>query len=617
MKKIYLYSLIGLLLLFLFPSCESYLDIDPNMGISEEDVYKDYASIRGFMDKMYDNLENIHEYGDDQNGTAGHENGRSHISAISDELSSMLNSPAVMTMNSGNWLIKADKTFEIGVQRRTVIAYSFQSIRIANRIIRDIDKVPGLTDIQRNEILGQTYFLRAWYYFNLMKRYGGMPILDKVYVGDGDEDVPRVTYHESHDWMYGDLETALGMLPDKWDDKNVGRATKAAALALMTQTRLFDASPLMQNSLTTLSVLDYDKNRAKLAAQSATATLKYIAEHSADYHLMGTADYKNIFYWLPPNYTQPEFLWYNRDQASNFSRYIRSFWLPSEYAVGTGNDAAAFNAPNQNMVKLYEKKGTDGKYYPIDDSKAGYDAQNPFVDRDPRFRNNILVPGEKWGTGTNNKPMYITSYLGGQIANTLLTNQYTNKRQHSGYFCKKFIWEGADNLKSDYTKRVITVYIRVAEIYLDLAEASFEATGSATAVVDGCELSALQALNIVRNRAGIGDLPDEYTTPDKFREAYRRERAVELMFENHRWWDIRRWMIMHKLFETAYPITGIVARPIETNHASIEDKSTLHFTYEEVPLIPEVRKYGMRNYWYPFCLDDAYSLDNLVQNPGW
>ena len=89
----------------------------------------------------------------------------------------------------------------------------------------------------------------------------------------------------------------------------------------------------------------------------------------------------------------------------------------------------------------------------------------------------------------------------------------------------------------------------MSQVYLDLAEASFEATGSAMAKVEGCDYSALEAMNVIRNRIGIGNVPDViYNDEKSFRQAIRRERAVELMFEDHRWWDIRRWMIAHELF---------------------------------------------------------------------
>ena len=91
-----------------------------------------------------------------------------------------------------------------------------------------------------------------------------------------------------------------------------------------------------------------------------------------------------------------------------------------EYASGTGNDAVAYNAPTQNMVDLYEKKGPDGSYYPITHAKAGYNSQEPYADRDPRFYNNILYFGNKWGEDKSGKKQYITTYVDGNMYNTVM-----------------------------------------------------------------------------------------------------------------------------------------------------------------------------------------------------
>ena len=153
---------------------------------------------------------------------------------------------------------------------------------------------------------------------------------------------------------------------------------------------------------------------------------------------------------------------------------------------------------------------------------------------------------------------------------------------------------------------------------MDFAEASFEATGSPIVKVEGCDMNAVEALNIIRNRINVTDIPQEiYSDVDEFRKAYRRERAVELMFEDHRWWDIRRWMIAHELFKDNYPIKGLSATPLDPNHASKPNKSELKFKYEIVPLKSELRVFEMRNYWYPFSISDVASLRNLKQNPGW
>lgn len=615
-KYIFLVGFCSLGLAMTQTSCEDFLDKSPDMGLVESDVYKSYESIRGYMDRAYSFLD-TYVSRDEMN------NGRFHVCTFSDEMVAVSNGAAAIgTITSGNWLNKSITQFEIGNSTNTSIGRSYKSIRILNRVINDIDKVVNITEDQKTEILGQAYFLRAWFYFQLIKRYGGMPKLDKMIIGDGDDDLPRMTYHESHDWMMEDIEKAIVMLPDAWDEDNTGRANKIAAMAFKSMAQLYDASPLMQNGLEETKVMDYDMERAKTAAISAQAVLDYMETHTeCGNYLMCTKGiesetYQHLFYWTAPPFTQPEYLWYNRKTSSNVSYTINSFWLTNQYSAKTGEDAVAVCAPTQNMVDLFEKKGDDGNYYPIDNSKSGYSINDPYKDRDPRFNNNILYCGQKWGATKTDEPLYITTYEGGGMSNYWKESQYTNKKTQTGYLCKKFWWEGADLLKNQLTLyRFITVYIRVAQIYLDFAEASFEATGSATEVIPGCKMSAVDALNVVRRRAGITDLTkDIYNNSDEFRKAYRRERAVELMFEFHRWFDLRRWMTAH---EVLGPVNRIVATPKQSNHASISDKTQLTFTYKVQEIPGERRVFEMRNYWYPFSMEDVASMKNLKQNPGW
>ena len=188
--------------------------------------------------------------------------------------------------------------------------------------------------------------------------------------------------------------------------------------------------------------------------------------------------------------------------------------------------------------------------------------------------------------------------------------------------CRKFLWEDAHGQHfpsgNDKWLRYCaqTVFIRVAQLYLDFAEASFEATGSATATVENCGMTAEEAINLVRNRVDVTNLPSDIVNdPEKFREAYRRERGVELMFEHHRWWDVRRWMIMHDLFKTAYPLQGVKFHPVGSYGDKTRPES---FTYEKFDMTKEVRGFSnMRNYWYPLPQHDVDALRNLQQNPGW
>ena len=614
-------------IIFINISCEDFLDKSPDMGITDDEVFKNYDSVLGLLDRCYNLLDNFHGFDKCRNG-------RTHIGTISDEFASLWNNAEAIPVNNGYWLASNITNFEIGVdgsRNGTSIWKAYQGLRIANKVISSIDRVHNLTETELNNILGQAYFFRAWFYFQLIKRYGGMPIFDKYYMGDGTEDLPRKTYHESSEWMVADLDKAIDMLPEEWDEKNTGRPTMLAAMAVKSMAQLYDASPLMQNDLNTIEVKDYDANRAKLAAQSAYKVIEYIENNSqTQYKLMGYDEqdldkkkqiYKNIFYWPAPPYTQPEYIWYNRIQdrqsTFNYDRYLRSFWMPYELTGGNvGNDQIVYNAPTQNMVEMFEKKGVDDLYYPIDDNNAEYDLQSYYENRDPRFYNNILRPGEAWCKDNNGNTVYITTYYEGSMYKTTRDDKTSNKRFQTGYLCKKFMWPECNQWEVGYSiNRVITVYIRVAQIYLDFAEAAFEATQNAKAQIEGCgSLTAEQAINKVRNRIGVTNLPDYIVSdPQKFREAYRRERAVELMFENNRWWDIRRWMIAHELFKDQYPIKGINAVPNDYNVPIGE----MTFNYSVVDVKPEQRIFEMRNYWYPFSINDVAGLNNLVQNPGW
>jgi len=634
MKRKKYIGLLSLLTLLTFNGCESFLNKSPEIGLSEDDIYKNYGTIMGFLDYAYsDDVINYYDF-------TNYTDDKFFYGGISDEFSTTWNDSKTIDIHTGNWLKKAsDAHDEIGNQGNSTIGRAYRGIRIVNRIIANIDRV-SLSGDERNKVLGQSYFYRAWFYFQLITRYGGMPKLDKVFVGNGDEDIPRMTYHESHDWMMEDIEKALELLPDYWDENNVGRPDKMAALGFRAMAQLYDASPLMQNDLTKTVVMPYDKERAAKAAQYSEAAIHYLnyEQSGAAPHqrrLMTAEEYSHIFYFNRGNglpYATPEAVWYCRKAIDGErNTCIRRLWLPSFLETLSGVDAAACYLPTQNMANMYEKKGADGNYYPITDSRSGYYLQYPFTDRDPRFYNNIRVPGQQCGDNAG-APLYMTMFKDGQGYTGIISNPFSNKRGQTGYICNKFIWPEAQMLSSMLQPFkqyfFITNYIRVSQLYLDYAEASLEATGSAAARVEGCSLSAEEALNIIRNRVGVTNVvSDIVADPEKFRETLRRERTVELMFECHRWNDIRRWMIAHELFKDTHPIKGLLATPnnvgpgleVTTLPANSTDPNIakLTYTYSEIDVTPEVRVFDMRNYWYPFTISDVASLKNLVQNPGW
>ncbi len=610
-------------------SCEAYLDRSPDDGLSEDDVYKDYNSLLGFLDRIYysdgsptNNLM-IYFY-----AINSYENQYITVCNLSDEYASVRDSdPSRNFINAGNWLENAGNRFELGCKDNTAISRAYKGLRIVNRVINGTDKVQSITEEQKHKLLGQAYFLRAWFYFEIIKRYGGMPIFDVLWGASDDFDLPRKTYQESNEWMQTDLDKAIEYLPLRWPEEEHGRADRVAALALKAMTQLYAASPLMQNDLTTLDNKGYGKEVAAEAARAAQKAINAIESHEY-YRLMNTDEYRSI--QLMPNsnqFAQPEHLWFARWHPGNWSAFVRAQWLTQPYDDKTGAEGTPYNAPTQNMVDMYERKGEDGKYYPISDTRSGYAAvrtTKPYSDRDPRLANNILVPGEQWGKNLQNVPYYITTYSGGYSEYFITTNALTRGSQQTGYMCKKFTWPEASTplfgAAGFEQYRLVSAYIRAAQPYLDMAEASFEATGDADAIVSGCTMSARQALNKIRIRAGIGELPSGVD----FREAYRRERGVELMFEGHRWYDIRRWMTAEELFKADYPIMGVKATPLNHSYTAAQLRNATactykftDFSYEYVPVTTATRTFNKRNYWYPLPMDEVAALDNLVQNPGW
>lgn len=611
----------ALLLLLSLVSCKKYLDKTDKIGLVEDDVFSTYESARGYLDQTYAALADMHDW-----NSQGLQ--RASINCLSDEMASLVttNNGIANVINTGNWLDQSDLG-EIGNNRRNsffnvrttgapVMENAYYSLRVANKVIEKASSIPNITNDQLNQLLGQAYFMRGWYYFQLILRVGGLPIYDKAFSANDDLDLPRANYQESNDFVIQNMDEAIQMLPDKWDSNQTGRATKVAAMAVKEMAQLYAASPLMQNDLNSTIDKGYGIPQAEKAAQYANDVIQYCKSNTGgtNYRLLPGAEYANIFYHFPNNASDEE-LWYRMDAGSRDQmRGLRCMYIPQYLSGGTGIDAAAFNGPTQNIVDKFEVIN-NGQAYTINDTRSGYNPQDPYKNRDPRFYNDIIYPGEQWGSNANNTPAYQELYQGGRDQLNASSNPYTKNRMSSGYECKKFVWEGCNTFKNQYNNfRLNNCYIRLAQVYLDYAEAMNEAYGP-NADPKGYGLTAVQAINIIRNRVAMPNVLPEYTaSKETFRDRIRNERAVELCFENQRWHDLRRWMIAEEVFNK--PIQGIEATP-PANHRSVVNKSTLQFTYKVVDLTTEVRVFQTKHYWYPVPQDQVNSQFNFKQNPGW
>ena len=260
--KQYIFLLILICLVNLI-SCEEYLDKSPDLGLTEEEVFNNFFTVRGYLDRCYNCVVDY---------TFWRANGleRSHIGQFSDEGANPYNTNKLATVvNTGKWL--TDKQAPdvgwgedfLGTPRANAIPNAFHALRIANKVIEKAPLMVNLTQSERNQLLGQAHFFRAWFYFEIIRRVGGMQLLDKPFLSDDEFDVPRLTYHQSTDWIVEQLNIALTYLPDEWPAQELGRPNKAAAYALKSMAELYAASPLMCNPIDKIENNGYDSERAK------------------------------------------------------------------------------------------------------------------------------------------------------------------------------------------------------------------------------------------------------------------------------------------------------------------------------------------------------------------
>lgn len=417
-------------------------------------------------------------------------------------------------------------------------------------------------------------FLRAFFYFELVSRYGGVPILTKTFDMNADiSAVKRDTFTDCINFIVQECDDVAENLRVTQSSSDTGRITKGAALALKSRALLYAASDLYNDTSWSggyanpelISMTD-DKTRTTRWDEAARAAKAVIDLSEARYNLVN--NYTDVFL---RSYTSVEVILARR-QDSGYS------FEEANFSVGFDKGKGG-TTPSGNLVDAFEMK--DGSTF---DWNNPAHAANPYNNRDPRLEYSIITDGSRFGAET----MDISAgsrHGKGQVNAT-----------RTGYYLRKYVDPDVDLMQGRGTIHAWILF-RLSEMYLNYAEAMNEAYGPTNA--NGYAMNALTAVNRVRSRSNMPQLQN--LTKEELREKIRNERRVELCFEGHRIFDVRRWMIADQTLGA--PLRGV----------SIE-KDGFVSTYQ--PIEVEERTFSTKMYFYPIPQSDQIS-SKWPQNPLW
>lgn len=616
----YLYVLATSLILIV-ASCTDYLDKAPESVISPDEAFKNFRNFQGFVERMYHLTPDLAKHywvssfnwGEDEVVTIGNGEYLMGFSIDRGNYRDYIGKGA--SFLDRNWSTEGDRF------QKSVWGGSWYGIRVANMGLQALaeGKMTDANQEERDLITGQLYFMRAWFYFQLTQYWGGLPYIETVLPSDEPLTLPRESYRENAVKMAADFQKAVDLLPIDWDNTNTGRNTlgnnalrvnKIWALAMLGKTYLYAGSPLMTNGIN--GPRTYDAEMCKKAADAFGQLLNMVESGQTQYALVDFKDYSSLFYTMQQNWLMPggseAIIRSPTYGPDSYWRQMNSY-QPSPIAQGDG----IVLAPAANYVNYYGMANG----LPLNDPESGFDKTHPWKGRDPRFYNNIIYDGVKVVSGTITNPddekwRYANLYTGGNYSNDPRTVSRT------GYLNYKFIPLGANIWDNTYGYSYATHFhlswVRLADVYLMYAEAAAQGYGSPSGKASGYSKNATEALNRIRERAGVEPLAEKYTaTLEGFMSELRRERAVELAFEGHRFNDLRRWLLL-----TEYPFNIKTkqefdrAAPLDTK-VNPKENAVLNFREEVIT----TRNLSSKHYWFPFKTDDVSMYPEFYQNPGW
>jgi hypothetical protein len=586
MKK---YILLIIMIAGMAVSCNDMLELIPDGRTSLDEIFSTRNGIRGYLNSCY-------AYRPGGTGLLK--------SSLSDEAQ---DADGIMANSQSSWWYNGTVTSSLfnSVVGENAWSYYYEGIRKCNVFLQRIQSVKAAnissSEAEVNGWKAQAYTLRALYYLQLAKRYGAVPLLTEEYSASHDYTTDRkADFSEVVAAIIRDCDEALatpnvadGFAWNLYTGQD-GLVSRAVAYAIKSQAVTYAASPLWADGTWTWA--------------NATAI-----NGEALYQCL-THDYSLFRNTPAPNIAQNAYAWYfitipdiqrSFDKETIYNGPGLNMWQNAGLPTTPGQTVAG-PCPTQELVDCYEMVATgeppileysdEQHLSPVVNTASGYNPTDPYAGRDPRFYASLYYNNairELPSTGV------VETFEGGKEGISTTNRRFTR----TGYYVRKYSnWQSGRDNPADGVMRLF----RLAELYLNFAESACQSHGPDEVITlgAGMSMSARDAVNAVRARAGMPGFPAGMSK-DAFEKKYRNERRVELAFEDHRYFDVRRWKILES---TEHYVTGM---------RIINGGGNLQYNR----IVFERGSYRDKFYLYPLSPEEAIKMSNYTgvnwQNPEW
>lgn len=579
----------GMLCMGALASCSDQMNYHEYNNYDEDFVKLNFGNVGGLVTTIYLDLDT--DFGNYSGAVMGSATDESQYAYTGNSIETFYNGAwSPINAQSGTW-----NTCYSGISNCNLFLDKYLGLTFPE-LEQNADYKPQM--FRYNNYQYEVRFLRAYFYFNLVRQYGDVPFTDHFMSADESNSLGRTPAKDIFDYIISECDEIKDLIIEDYanlpadvvlpsESPETGRVNKATVLALKARAALYAASPLFNT-----------ENNPELWHRAATANKELLDYCVNNRGMKLVDDYASL--WDKNNYKNAtDELIFGR-RANKESSSMESYNYPAGIEGGKGG-----NCPTQNLVDAYET--TDG--YPVRlvdgvwkaKGSTVFNPAKPYENRDPRLKMTICVNEEvKWPTW-NETPIY--TYQGGA------NGQPLNGGTPTGYYLKKYC-QGDIDLRSNSTyKSAYHTWItyRLGEFYLNYAEAVFRYLGNADATDAEFTMSARQAASMTRERKGVNmpAFPLRMSNED-FWEAYKKERMVELAFEGHRFWDVRRWKEADKYFSS---VDGLQITKTGDNA-----DGTGIYSYA---IVKNTRQWDDKMYFFPIPQSERMKNPNLGQNPGW